>query len=242
MYAATGLDRAPEALLLAVQLSETLRGTNQADHRLRAVQACSIAISREAGALGTTVAREVGERLGWPVYDHELLERIAQRIHVPVRLVEQIDERPVSWLQECLETFAAVPFVREVTYVRQLFDLIEALGEQGRAVIVGRGAAHLLPSRTTLRVRLVAPLTGRIETIRREQGVSFESAARFVNEADAQRRRFIQDHFQKDADDPRHYDLLLNSSRCSIADCAELIIEALHGLQSRYARALQNAG
>ncbi len=34
-----------------------------------------IAVSRQVGARGATVARAVGARLGWPVYDHELLDR-----------------------------------------------------------------------------------------------------------------------------------------------------------------------
>ena len=36
-----------------------------------------ITISREAGARGSTVARLVGKKLGWTVYDQELLEYIA---------------------------------------------------------------------------------------------------------------------------------------------------------------------
>jgi hypothetical protein len=39
--------------------------------------AFTIAISREAGANGSALGRLLGERLGWPVYDYELVERIA---------------------------------------------------------------------------------------------------------------------------------------------------------------------
>src|SRR4051794_41521414 len=43
----------------------------------------NVCISREAGAGGGTIARVVGTRLGWKVYDHEILEAIAQRMEVP---------------------------------------------------------------------------------------------------------------------------------------------------------------
>ena len=38
--------------------------------------AFTIAVSRQVGARGSSVAREIGARLGWPVYDRELLEQI----------------------------------------------------------------------------------------------------------------------------------------------------------------------
>jgi hypothetical protein len=53
------------------------------------------------------VARAVAERLGWNVYDHELLEVVARDLHVRVKLLENVDERHVPWLQECVESFAA---------------------------------------------------------------------------------------------------------------------------------------
>ena len=37
----------------------------------------SIAISRDSGANGHLIARAVGARLDWPVYDKELVSRIA---------------------------------------------------------------------------------------------------------------------------------------------------------------------
>src|SRR4051794_33035458 len=40
--------------------------------------ALTIALSREAGARGATIGRRVGRKLGWAVYDKELLEYMAQ--------------------------------------------------------------------------------------------------------------------------------------------------------------------
>ncbi|MGE0607370.1 MAG: AAA family ATPase [Pirellulales bacterium] len=234
MFYTVDFDRMPEAFLRAVTMSESRPASPRRAPPDRPIDlACCVAISREVGALGTTVAREVGSRLGWPVYDHEILEQIAQRMRVPVSLLEQVDERHVSWLEECLDAFTAVPLVRESTYVRQLVELLGALGKQGQAVIVGRGAAHYLPCQTTLRVRLVAPLEDRIATMQREMQLSPDSAARFVHEADRQRRRFIYDHFLKDCEDHQHYDLLLNTSRCSVQSCATVIVDALHSMQQQ---------
>src|SRR5439155_13551970 len=69
--------------------------------------ALSVALMREAGTPGTSVAREVGAGLGWQVYDHELLERIAAENGLRLNLLESVDERHKSWLTECVEALGA---------------------------------------------------------------------------------------------------------------------------------------
>ncbi len=197
----------------------------------------SIAISREMGAGGKRLASLVGAKLGWRVFDHELLEEMAADLNVRVGLLESVDERHVSWLQERMEAFAAVPFISESTYVRQLIETLLSLGLRGQAVIVGRGAAHILSHGSTLTVRLVAQLEDRIENIIREKHLSHDATARLVRATDAQRTRFVRDHFQSDPTDPVLYDLVLNTSRFSIEECADLVVDALAKRQRKSAAA-----
>jgi len=44
--------------------------------------------------------------------------------------------------------------------------------------------------------------------------------------------QFVKDHFYKDATDPHRYDLILNTSRWSEAECAEFIVQAVHRIES----------
>jgi cytidylate kinase len=108
-----------------------------------------------------------------------------------------------------------------------------ALGVHGECVVVGRGASMILPPETTLRVRLVAPFEDRVARVVHELGLSQEAATREVRKLDKERVRFVRDHFLKDPDDPRHVDLVLNTSRLSIAGCVEAIVAALHDRQKR---------
>jgi hypothetical protein len=178
------------------------------------------------GTQASAVAREVGARLKWPVFDRELLELIAQELGTRVNQVEAIDEKPMNGLSESIEWFAGVPFVSEVSYVRNTVKTVLALGTYGESVIVGRGAAHFLPAETTLRVRLVAPLEQRIATIGRSLGMSREDAKRKVETVDRERTDFVRHHFFKDAGDPRNYDLVLNAASFSTVQCADIIVEA----------------
>lgn len=191
----------------------------------------SIAISRMTGALGAPVARAVGERLGWKVYDHELLEQMARDMRVRVGLLEGMDEKHVSWIQEMMEAFATAPSVNELTYVDHLVGAVLSLGARGKCVFVGRGAAHVLPPARTLRVFLTAPLDFRISTISRERGQSREQAKRFIEETDRGRARFLRENFLADLYDVSRYDLTLNAARYSVSSCAEVIVDALSRLE-----------
>jgi cytidylate kinase len=194
--------------------------------------AFTIALSREAGTYAASIAREVGNRLGWPVYDRELLQRIADDMGVRRALLDSVDERRAGWLNECLKGLSSAPAVSQGGYVRHLIETLLALGTLGNAVIVGRGATKVLPLATTLRVRVVAPLENRIEMVRREHGISEKEAARQVESTDRERNRFVKDHFLIDPVDPRNYDLVLNAARFSPGECADLILAALDRLRA----------
>jgi cytidylate kinase len=199
-----------------------------------AKKAYTIALAREAGALGTSVATEVGKRLNWPVYDQLLLERIAHEMGLRTQLLESVDEKRKSWLLEVVEGFVSAG-VSELAYVRHLTQTLLSLAVHGECVIVGRGAAHVLPRETTLRIRLVADLNDRIAAVTRVRGLTKEQAAKWIADTDRQRQTFIKDHFLKDAADPHHYDLVLNTSTWSVDDCADLILHSLRDLTNETA-------
>lgn len=191
----------------------------------------TIAISREAGASGGTVAREIGARLSWPVYDRELLERIASDAGIQTKLLESVDEQSRGWIAETLENLFGVPHVTESKYVHRLVDSVLALASRGKCVIVGRGSTAILPRSSTLRVRLVAPLEHRVEVLRKRLNLDEKAAHAKAMEQDKQRNEFARSNFHCDAENPSHYDLVLNTATFSPAECADLIVDALNRRQ-----------
>jgi cytidylate kinase len=206
------------------------------------VPALTIALTREAGAPGTSVAQEVGRRLGWPVYDREIVEIIAHELGLRVNLVESIAERRQTWLSEAFQAFAEVPTVTENTYVRHLIETVLALGKHGHCVLVGRGGALILPADTTLRVRLVAPHEQRVLLTARRLGISAADATRWVDAKDRERTRYMREHFLRDPSDPHLYDLLVNTSRWSVTEAADLIVVAVRRLEVKAAAGPQAVG
>jgi cytidylate kinase len=189
----------------------------------------TIAISRPLGTPGLEVAQHVGAQLHWPVFDRELLQRIADELHVRVELLETLDERPQNWLLESLEAMAPGQSVSEFSFLHRLVATLYSLAAHGECVIVGRGAAQVLPAASTLRVRLVAPREARIEHVSQQLGISRHEAQRRVADSDRDRVAFVKEHFQKDPEDPLNFDLVLNTQSLKPADCAAIIVAALAG-------------
>lgn len=230
-------ERISEALIRSTQHPHVLPWSDD-EPRNVASPNFSIALSREAGARGTELARNLGERLGWAVYDNELLELIASNLNVRVSLLESVDERHISWLQETVEAFCDAASVREAAYVRQLVETMLSLGARGNCIIVGRGSPFVLPSATTLRVRVTAPLEDRLLHVCQQEHLSRLDAARYIARIDQQRTEFVVQHFHHDPAEASLYDLVVNSSRFPISECTELIVDALQVKQHEHRTAI----
>jgi cytidylate kinase len=193
----------------------------------------SITISREAGALGNSVAMAVGKRLNWPVYDKEILDKIGEEMRRPPRHLEAVDERPGNWLEECLSGLLSEYHVGTDAYIKYLIGTVRGLGAVGRCVIVGRGANYILPAATTLRVRLIASMEDRIRAMTSRLRLSETEAAAWIHKTERQRLEFVKRYFRRDVTDPHDYDLVLNMSRVSIEDGADVIIQMLRQFEAR---------
>jgi cytidylate kinase len=201
--------------------------------KAREAQPFTIAISRDSGANGHVIARAVGFRLNWPVYDQELLRKVADDMGLRARMLESLDEKRANWLAESLAGFTtATPTADSGAYVHHLVETLFSLAATGECIILGRGAAQVLPAKTTLRVRLVSPRNDRIEIIQKRLGVEWAEAARRIAQTDHNRTQFVVHNFSKDPADPCSYDLVLNSARLGVATCADVIVETLRRVQA----------
>jgi cytidylate kinase len=186
-----------------------------------------LAISREAGAGGDTIAKIVGQRLGWEVLGKELLDRIASRFHSNRSMLDLVDETPSNWVYDVLGTWMDSTVIPHETYVVQLGRVVLAAAKKANVVFVGRGAQFLLPRDKGFAVRLVASPQFRIENLMRLKGLTTAEAQRYLNEADKGRREFGSRFFHHDVTDPHLYDLVLNTERLGIEGAAEVILTAM---------------
>jgi hypothetical protein len=186
----------------------------------------SIAISREAGARGGTIARHAGTKLAWQVYPQDLLEYVTQDAAARQEILDDLPAGAAAWVDEHLARLLRIDGVSHNPSVVDLARVVLFLGARGDAVVVGRGAGCVLPAASTLNVRIVAPLQDRIAYMTQWLRLTDHEAADHVRRLDQRRSEFVRTHFHRDPADVHQYDLILNSSLLGEDHCAELIVQA----------------
>jgi cytidylate kinase len=212
------------------ELRESPHHGFQGDRKAPAVPpapvALTVTVSREAGSRGGSIARRAGRKLGWQVYNQELVEYVAQEGTLRQDLVENLPPAAARWADDRLEVLLREQNLSQHPSIVQLARMVLSLGAQGEVILIGRGAGCILPSESTLNVRIVAPLADRIAYMSQWLRLTLEESAEQVRLHDARRAEFISTHFHRQPSDVYQYDLLLNSSRLGEELCAELIVQA----------------
>jgi len=187
----------------------------------------TVAVSREWGARGGSIARRVGRKLGWQVVDQDLLDYLTQ----DEAAFQELSAAAREWADERLDQLLRAKVLTTDPSVVNLARAVLLLGAQGEMVMVGRGAGYILPPPTTVHVRIVAPEADRIAYMSQWLRLTTEEAAVEVRQRDERRSDFLARHLSRQASDPYPYDLVLNTSRLGEEQSAELIAQAVRGKQ-----------
>lgn len=182
----------------------------------------TIAVSRQTGSRGGSIAQRVGRKLGWQVVDQDLLEYMAQQGAANDELTAAARQWADQRLQE-LQQRGSLDANQGETHLARVILTLAAIGE---VVLVGRGAGHLLPPDSTLHVRIVAPREERVAYFGQWQRLTPQDSQREVDLRDSRRSQYMLDHFSVDAADPVYYDMVLNSGMLGEEVCAQLIADA----------------
>jgi cytidylate kinase len=188
--------------------------------------AAFVAISRTVASGGSQVATLLGERLGWPVFDREILQAMAGDDRVRTQLYEQLDEHDVNWL-EATARWLIQGELRQDDYFHRLTETVLALARQGHAVFLGRGADLILPRNRGLRVRVTAVPGRRAERLAERGQMTSALASAEVERLDRERGEFRRHHFGPTANEVCRHDLVLNMDQFTHEQAVELILLAM---------------
>jgi cytidylate kinase len=186
-----------------------------------------VAISREIGAGGSDVGQALSQRLGWPVFDRNLLDCIAEHFNLPRMMLDLVDETHASWVYDVLGTWMDRKIVPHEKFVACLSRIIAEAARRGNGVFVGRGAQFLLPRQDTLTVRLIASPEYRLRQIMSRLGMNEPEARTHIREVECGRREFVERFFHRDLTDPHLYDLVINVERSGIEKAVNEIAAAI---------------
>jgi hypothetical protein len=182
-----------------------------------------VAFSRWAGAHGDEIATRVAAWLDYGFFGPETIDRLVAEPDLFAQLETDLD----ATQRETVAARVATVLHYAPTAPPELVRVVAALGERGMAVLLGRGAASILPSARALRVLIVAPEAVRVERVAAAESISLDAAAAAVARSDRSRRAALRDRFGIAAEDLAHYDLVLNTEALSIEATAALVVDAL---------------
>ena len=109
--------------------------------------------------------------------------------------------------------------------------VVAGLAEEGDVVISGRGAQAILRNRrNALNVRVYASPETRIRNLVSRLSVSREEAEGQILRSDRERARYLQHYHGVDVDNPRLYDLMINSDGVPVSMGAQMVVAAARWL------------
>ena len=186
-----------------------------------------ITVSREPGSGGRIVATRLADKLGIAIFHQEVINEMAKSADVSEKLVETLDERGLSTLEDWISSLVNERHLWPDRYMQHLMKAVGTIGKHGRSVVVGRGANFILPPEKRFSVRIVGPQAWRINNVAKEFDISLEDAKRRVMRTESDRRAFIRKYFNADIADPTNYDLVVNTATLKVDDAVKVISSAL---------------
>lgn len=182
-----------------------------------------VAVSRDHGAAGEPIIALLSQRLDVPVYDRQIVDKIAERLKADPDSLRAIDEGVSHARELWLYRMVTGIDVSPGTYRRHLVNVILSLARVG-GVILGRGAHVVLSSSPVLRVRITGSAQVCAERLAAEEGLSVDAAMKHITEVNHNRGKFVWDMFHARLNDPAQFDLVINTDRLTDR---EQIVETL---------------
>lgn len=175
-----------------------------------------IAITREMGSLGKDVASGLGQNLDLPIFYHEVVEPLADRMRVRKSHVIRL----IDGTAGLLERLTADKTSLAIFSADEIFDL--AMQGQG-AVVRGWGATHLLRDVPhAICVRVCAPLALRKRRMMERLNTDDDAAVSVeIHCNDESHTAIMRRNFGLQWTDPENYDVVFNTERVSVDECID---------------------
>lgn len=197
-------------------------------------------ISREAGAGGDSLAQLLCDRMNvldtatppWTAFDRALIDRVVSDHDVAAELVETIGDGGRSWINEIFEGLTIRGRLKpsDLRVYRMVAETVLALAEAGRVVLVGRGSAMITHRRTGgVHVRLVAPLSHRIEYTSWSRQLTRSEAIEFIRRTERRREMFYKQFWPGETRSPSSFTVTFNTAESGLDTIVDALVAMLPG-------------
>jgi cytidylate kinase len=186
-----------------------------------------IVISRDPGSGGKLIAKKIAKKLGWQFFDKELMLKLSKELGIPEGELTKVDEHSRSWIADSFQSIFNASYVSDLRYLNHLKKILLLAAKKGDMVILGRGANHILPHDTCLRVRITASMETRVDnTYKYEKKRTKAEAQEWVEHIQKHRNQFIRQYFGTNPHNPWNYDLVISTDHLALDQARDIIIHA----------------
>ena len=189
-----------------------------------------ITISREFGSGGRAIGKMVAERLGYKFFDAEIIDEVVKSSGISKEIVEKYDEY-ATYKNSLLYTIAVnsggdsynrLSVANRVQIAQN--EVIKRIAEEGKCVIIGRGADYILRERDDcLHVFIRADIGFRAKRVTDIYGDSGKRIESVLEDKDTRRRVFYRSFTMREWGVIENYNLVLDSGTIGIENCADVI-------------------
>lgn len=196
-----------------------------------------ITVGRRMGSGGRALGRMLADKLGIAFYDKELLLDAAKRSGLCPEMFERNDERRPHFISGLfsfnmgmgpIASYTASSISDDALYKAQC-DFIHEIADKGPCVIVGRTADYVLrDTPNVVNIFIHADIEDCAKRIAgREPNLNYEQAKRLAEKTDKLRAGFYNFYTDKRWGDSSAYDMTFNSSKMSLEDISDLVVDYL---------------
>ena len=187
-----------------------------------------INVGRQFGSGGYLVARSLGDKLGIPVYDRELISEAARRSGFSAELFASKDEkRSLFGMSGFIGTGRASfsgNYVNDDSIFKIQSDVIRMIADNGPAIFIGRCADYILRDRPdVLRVFIHADMEERIKRITEVYKINDSDPEKLLHQKDKRRAAYYQFYTDIKWGDTKNFHITLDSSAFGIEKCVEIL-------------------
>jgi len=206
-------------------------------HDLAAVSAPKpvITISRQMGALGTTIGEKTAEYLTqgakgsqpWIVVDKDLTRRVMEDHHLSEEICGFLSEEQAESARERVQHLLGMKPAKW-TAVEKMAQTMMNLAQIGNVIFIGRAGNIVTENLPQARhIRLVGAPDQRVKRTMEARNLSRGEAESLVRKTDYDRAHFVSNYFRASIEDPRRYHLVINTDRVSVEKAVALIVQLL---------------
>jgi glucuronide carrier protein len=192
-----------------------------------------VTISRETGSRGSYFGSRLAQRMSYQRLHREAIDIICRSSGYRKRVVESLDKGFRGGLELMVEAIFTGQAVDHSDYTRQLCQVVVSMSALGGVILMGRGGSFILGPQRGFHIRIVCPKKKRIENLIKYKELSAEEALKVIEASDHDRRQFARKLFDADIDDPRQYDMCLNTALMDIEEMVDTAVMAINGKMNK---------